>query len=368
MNLFDWLQNRWKSAAVHFIYERIGSSGVDGRSTLSSPIRSGEQYFRITLAEMFLKDDRDWFTDYSPAVYSVVKLRFGDKEETFSHVAGPSGLKDLRATSLNEGVTIDYPLTALMPFNGGDIELETGLVALPGSNDAKRLLKVLTDFSKTLAVPQLSIALGFAQPLVDGITELVGSDDTKLVLRLHDTFMQGGTLRPEYRVVINAPEGTLDPKQLWVKNDRLCYGVDAANGLIGYDYVLIRIDSVDERDDYHALSSIDEPYQGAISVLNDAILEPDPQKKKDKMSEAERLLGAAKLAAFKSKELTFKTGRRQVIQALQKGFEEAKQLLGSAAADQPIARNLSDAMIGAISPAEALLAGEVTIQDLLVEV
>jgi len=363
MNLFQWLQDRWKSAAVHLIYEPI--TLVDGRTMPSSPIRSGEQYFRITLAEMFLKNDRNWFTNYSPVVYSVVKLRFGDKEETFSHVAGPSGLKDLRAQSLNKGVTINYPLTALMPFNGGNIELETGLVALPGSNDAKRLLKVLTDFSKTLAVPQLSIALGFAQPLVDGITELVGSDGTNLVLRLHDTFTQDGTLSSGYLVVVSAAKGTLEPKQLRVKNDRLCYGTD---GLDGYDYMLLRIDSVDERDDYHALSSIDEPYQNAISALNDAVLEPDPQKKKDKMLGAERFLGAAKVAAFKSKELTFKTGRRQVIQALQKGFEEAKQLLSSGAAAQQIARSLGEAMTGAISPAEALVAGEVTVQDLLVDI
>jgi hypothetical protein len=366
MSLLDWFQSRWKNAAVHTTYEFLDASRVDGRTMSSAPIRSGEHYFRISLAEMFLKNDREWFTAYSPAVYSVVKLRFGDKEESLSHVAGPSGLKDLKATSMNKGVMINYPLMPLVPFNGGDIELESGLVALPGSNDVKRFLKVLTDFSKTLAVPQLSLALSFAQPLVDGITELVGSDETKLVLRLHDSFTQGGTIRAGYLALINAATGTLDKNEMWVKGDRLHYGAtkDSALPLEGYDYVLLRLDSVDERDDYSSLSSIDGPYQSAITALNESVVEPDPQKQKDKLTEAERLLGAAKVAVFKSKELTFKTGRRQVIQALQKGFDEAKALLAGGAAEQAISRTLAEAMTGAMSAEEALLAGEVSVADL----
>jgi hypothetical protein len=365
MGLMDWLQNRFSHEAVPLTYEFLDASRSD-RSPGPSPILSGQHYFRVTLAEMFLKNDRKWFTDIAPAVYSVIKLTFGDKEETISHVAGPSNLKELEAKSLNRGVTINYPMTPLLPFNGGSIEIEAGLVALPGSNDVKRLLKVLTDFSKTLAVPQISIALGFAQPLVDGIMELVGANDTKLVLRLHDSRIKPGDFHSGYLAVIGAAAGTIDKASLWVKGDRLHAGAEPSTAvpLTGVDYALLRIDAVDERDDYHALSSIDTPYQAAIAALNDAIGEPDPAKQKDKMLEAERMLGAAKVAAFKSKELTFKVGRRQVIQALQQGFDEAKQLLGQGAAEQDIARTLSQAAANAMSPAEALLAGEVTVRDL----
>jgi hypothetical protein len=315
---------------------------------------------------MFLKNDKEWFTQRSPAVYSVIRLRFGDKEEVFSHLSGPTMLQNMDATSLNKGVTINYPLMALTPFNGGDIELEAGLVSLPGSNEAKQLLKVLTDFIKTLAVPHLSVALGFAQPLVDGITQLVGSNEAKLVLRLHDTFAQNHAIKPGYLAIIDAPAGSIPASELFVKGDRLHRGASlaASTPLTGFHYTLLRVDTVDERDDYHALASIDEPYQSAIQALNEAVLEFDEQKQKDKMLEAERLLGAAKIAAFKAKELTLKTGRRQVITALQKGFEEAKALLGPGAAEQAVPRTLSEAMQGAMKPSEALLAGDVTIHDL----
>ena len=365
MNLLDWFQSRWKNDAVHWTYEFLDATRSD-KPTGPSPILSGEHYFRISVAEMFLKNDRNWFTDVAPAVYSVIKLTFGNREETISHVAGPSNLKDLEAKSLNRGVAVNYPMTQLLPFNGGSVEIETGLVALPGTNDTKRLLNVLTSFSKTLAVPQLSIALTFAQPLVDGIMELVGANDTKLVLRLHDSYTQPGSFRSGYLAIVSAPAGTVDKKTLWVKGDRLHRGdtLDTAQPLTGFDYVLLRIGAVDERDDYHALSAIDDPYQSAIAALNEAIGEPDPSKQKDKMLEAERLLGAAKVAAFKSKELTFKVGRRQVIQALQKGFDEAKELLGQGAAEQNVPRTLTQALAGAMSHDEAILAGEVTVRDL----
>lgn len=365
MSLFSWFKDRWKHEAVHSTYEFLDAAHVEGRSIPAGSIRSGEQYLRLTLAEMFLKNDREWFTAYTPAVYSAVSLTFGNSKEELSHVAGPSGLKDLKAGAANRSVTLNYPLTPLVPFNGGDIELELGLVALPGSNDAKRLLKVLTDFSTSLAVPQISLALSFAQPLVSGITELVGAEDTKLVLRLHDTFT-AATLQAGYWVVVGAPTGALSAAQMWVKNDRLHYGptAAAATALTGYDYALFRLDALAERDDYQALTAIGEPYQAAIDALSASIQEPDPQKQKDKLLEAERLLGAAKLAAYKSKELTFKAGRRQVIEALQKGFNEAKGLLGSGAAEQNVAATLARAMAGAMSAKEAVLAGEVSIRDL----
>jgi hypothetical protein len=365
MSILTWFKERWKTEAVHSSYEFIDFARSD-HTFPSTALKSGEQYFRITMAEMFLKNDKEWFTKRAPAVYTVISLRFGDKEEVLSHVSGPSGLKDLKAESLNRGVTINYPLMVLTPFNGGDIEIEAGLVSLPGSNESKRLLKVLTDFSKTLAVPQISMALSFAQPLVDGIADLVGSDEAQLVLRLHDTFTQNTPIKPGYFAIIDAPAGTISADELWVKGDRLLRGesLAKATALIGYHYALLRVDAVDERDDYQALSSIAVPYQSAIATLNAAILEPDEQKQKDKMLEADRLLGAAKIAAFNAKELTSKAGKRQVILALQKSFEEARALLGSGAAEQSVARTLEQAMSNTISVEEALIAGEVTARDL----
>jgi hypothetical protein len=211
------------------------------------------------------------------------------------------------------------------------------------------------------------VALGFAQPLVDGIMSLVGAKSTKLVMRLHDQFGGGKALSAGYLVIANAPAGELKKEQLWVNNDRLHHGPErqSATNLTGYDYALIRIDVVAERDDYHALSSIDEPYKSAVAALGEAMQQFDEAKQKEKLLEAERLLMAAKIAAFKAKELTVKVGRRQVIQALQASFDEAKQLLAPGAADQErVSRTLEQAMKQAMPASEALIAGEITASEL----
>jgi len=366
-SLFKWFADRFQKDAVHYTYVYLDPSRSEGRTFQTTPVVSGEHYFSITLAEMFLSKSKEWFTNRSPALYSLIKLKFGDKEETFTQVAGPSGLQDLDAKSLDRGVLLNYSLTPLIPFNGGDIELEAGLVSLPGSNEASSLLKVLTDFSKTLAVPQLSVALGFAQPLVDGITTLVGAKETQLTLRLHDKFGAGKPLSPGYLAVLSAPEGTFN-EPLWVKNDKLHRGPDqkTAQPVVGLDYFLLRLDAVAERDDYHALAAIDGPYQSAVAALGEAVVEFEPAKQKDKLLEAERLLVAAKVAAYKAKELTFKTGRRQVIEALQRSFQEAKGLLAPGAAEQSsVSKTLAQVMQNAMQADEARLLGEVGPRDLM---
>ena len=365
MNVFDFFRDRWRSDAVQLTLESIGAAQISGPTEPPVALRAGERYFRITLAEMFLKNDRDWFTDYAPAIYSIVKLKFGDREEIVSHISGPSGLKDLEAASLNRAVLLNYFLTPLLPFNGGDVELEIGLVALPGSNSAKRLLKVLTDFSKTLAVPQVSIAMGFAQPLLNGIMELVGSGETKLVLRLRNGFGQGGNaLTSGFFAVIDIPAGTLDKRRLFVRDDRLHYGdtLQTAVPLRGLNYFLVRIDAPEVRDDYLALASINDPFRKAMDALQAAVQSSDA-KKKEKLEEAEGYLTQARFAAYGAKELTTKVGRRQVVDALRAEFDQAKRDFGEGVAGSQ--SDLAQAMANAQSPSEARRAGEVQLSELL---
>jgi hypothetical protein len=167
----------------------------------------------------------------------------------------------------------DRRLDVLEPFNGGDVEIEAGLVAVKGEDDGKRLLKVLGDFRKVLAVPHLSTALSYAGPLADGISELVGNANNRPVLRLHDTFNDANRLRPMHLVVVLAPEGTLAKEKITVEGEQLRYD---GKPLSGYDYLVFRIDAPAERDNWDSLSAIAEPYDDAIGMLEKAYGLPDP--------------------------------------------------------------------------------------------
>src|SRR4051794_27360837 len=149
MDLLKWLKERWQTDATHDAYWRLVSAQ-------NVQARSGENYFQLTLTEMFLKDDRKWFAAWQPACYVAVRFRFGDKDETINHLAGVSALKDVDAGHINRGVALNYSITPLVLFNGGEVEIDAGLIAVKNEDDIKRLVKVLGDFSRVLAVPQLS--------------------------------------------------------------------------------------------------------------------------------------------------------------------------------------------------------------------
>jgi hypothetical protein len=164
-------------------------------------------------------------------------------------------------------------------------------------------------------------------------------------------------------VVVSDPGGRLQQSRISIEGGRLRY--DGAP-LTGYNYLVFRIDTPAERDDWESLSSIEEPYQAAVEMLQSALTNPDPELSKNMLVEADRRLGAAKLAAFRAKELTKVVGRNQVIAALHDRYADAKKKLAPGAAEQPeIPRTLTQVMASRISVEDARRRGEMSEQDLI---
>ncbi|HKU77098.1 MAG TPA: hypothetical protein VJR02_24515 [Pyrinomonadaceae bacterium] len=363
MGVLDWFKSRFKDEAKKYIYTEIDPSHVkfnDNHQINPQPLKAGTHYFRLWLVEMFLKNDRDWFKSWHPAVHSAISFTFGDKTELITHVAGPTRLKDIGPANLDKVVTVNRPLTSLVPFNGGEVAIDAGLLAMEGKDDLKGFLNVLGDFSSLLVVPQLSAALAIATPLAKGVSELVGSTNGKLVLGLSDTWTGGAgggnLLREKYFTVILAKENEINKEKLWVENDRLKYG-DAQSSsklLTGYNYMLFRIERQDEFDSWDSLTSIKEPFDQALLLL-----------KAGNKDEAAALIKQAKLAAYNAKELTRDIDSRRIIEIIQQRFDTAKEFLGSAAFEE-FDRSLTTAMSasGVMSPEEAASKGRLRIEDL----
>jgi hypothetical protein len=336
--MFDWFKSRFSHDADHYLYVPIPAQRVrlsSGEKAPDTVAVAGEHYFRIWLVQMFLKKDRDWFSAWHPAVHASVELQFGGSSETLTSLAGASRLKDVDASHLERVVSLNHPLTALLPFNGGSVALAAGLLAMQGKSDVKEFIKVVSSFSGLLAVPELSRVLSVAGPLADGVSSLVGATNGQLVLGLNQTFTGGGgtaeaVLRAGYVAVVAATRQELDPGRLSVREDQL-YLDDGP--LTGRHYLLFRIECRDGRDDWDSLSSIQEPYAQAIELL-----------RLNQVTEAETSLRAAVAAAYKAKELTKIVDRRRVVTQLKARFEEAKTDLGARA----IARGGSTASLAAV--------------------
>jgi hypothetical protein len=232
-----------------------------------------------------------------------------------------------------------------------------GLVAMQGEDYIASFLKVMGDFAGLLAVPQLSSALQVAGPLASGLQVLLGASDGMLHLGLHQAYASAGggggnELRPGYLLVALAQEGQLALDQLWVTEDRLRYGPSQAEStpLTGHTYMLFRIESRVERDDWDALESIQTPFQGALEALGAG----EPER-------AESMYRRAIVAALGSLDLT-RTDRRRVAQALKDGYEEARGMGLGAIGGQT--STLSQAMQRAPSVEYAAALGELSFEEL----
>ncbi len=367
MTLIQWLKDRWQSEAVHNTYFRIPDANVktqDGGALTPTPVKAYEQYYKITLAEMFLRYRREWGASWYPTVIVSIDLKFGDKAQQIAHVAGQTTLKDFKITDSN-CVALNHTVTTVLPFNGGEIEMEAALLAMQGKSDVTGLIKVLANFSKLLVVPQLSAALNVAQPLADGVAELVGATDAHPVLRIHDKWGgEGGVdtniLRAGYFVALSAEEGEVPKQELFVREGRLYRGDDP---MTGYDYMLFRVDVNSTRDDGDSLASISQPYQEAIDLLENSIKADSPETQKAMKGEAEKRFASARVAVFRAPELTRIVGKNQVMDALDRQWKQAKEQLGQGVASLAVARTLQDAMRKPLSFDRALDRGELREED-----
>ena len=334
--VLDWFGDRFQRDATH----RLAPFIPDGVGAL----KANEHYFRLWLDEMFLKDERRWFTEWHPAVHSAVTFEFGDQSQVITRIAGASTLKDVDEKHLNKVITLSTALTGLMPYRGGLVRINAALLAMKGEDSVKQLIDVLGEISTKLAVPQLSTAVNIAKPLAQGVSALVGITDGEMMLGV-DATLSGVELQSgSYAIVFATPE-EVPVADLSVEAHRLHF---RKRPLEGRNYILLRIERLDTRDDWDSLSAIHDPYQQAIDLLTDGDLPP-----------AQKALKKAIGGALKSSDLT-ESDRRRVIDALKKRYADAEKLVGSGAFNEAADKSLSSLLKHAISPSEAAALGKIS--------
>ena len=226
MSLLDSLKSIFAKDARKQAYVFLPYTNIEKPNFPDEPLEAGKHYFRLWLAEMFLEKDVDWFRTWYPVTHTLVTFQFGDQTLEIPHVAGASQLNGLTEGNLQKLIQLNYPLTTLMPFNGGVVDIVAALVAMQGKDYISSVVKVLGDLSKLLVVPQLSAALSIALPIANGVQDLLGGASGEMRLGLHQAFVgKGGAgtnlLRGGYIAVIDAPAEQYPESKLFVKQDRL---------------------------------------------------------------------------------------------------------------------------------------------------
>jgi hypothetical protein len=347
MPLLDWFTNRFRHEAVHYVYAPIPASNVrysDGKAPDYTELAAGADYFKIWLVEMFLKRDRDWFSRWHPAVHAAVTFQFGGDSKVISSVVSQTRdanvLKDFGDGDLDRFVRMNAELTGLLPFNDGSVAVDVGLIGLQGNSDVKNLIKAMGSFGSLLAVPQLSAAVKVAEPLANAIGSLVGATEGALMIGLSQTFSEKGggaeaVLRGGYYAMVDASGGQVDRDKLWVVEDHLQYGgtAETSKPLVGYNYILIRVERRDKREDWDDMPAIHGPYQNVLNALQTG-----------NVDQAKVHLKTAIAAAVAAPELTKKVDRRRVVEALNTKFEDDRNLLITAPATRKVDTSLKNLM------------------------
>jgi hypothetical protein len=260
MTVWDKFRSWFEQDGVHFISHALARAQVDVAYD-DTPVAADRGYLRIWLVEMFLTKARSWFQDWQPAVHGRVKLTFADQTAEIVRLAAPSADK-FRAT---KAVMNNYVLLDLVPFRGGLVEIEAGLLALRGTDRLARAIGVVSAFSD-LVVPPLAQALPIAAKVRDSLAQLVDDID-EVHLGAHQTLGGAGganPLRPGYVAIVRATDTELDRSKLCVRGDRLCDG--SGKPLTGVDYMLLRIETAPSRDDLQHFSDIAQLRKAAIEA------------------------------------------------------------------------------------------------------
>jgi hypothetical protein len=309
--------------------------------------------------------DKAPLADYYPVLHSVVRFDYASKPVELSRVTGLDSLKCSAGGSIemSKVTALNFPLTELVPFNGGTVELSAGLLAMKEKDLVQAAIKMATDFSSLLAVPQLSPVLALAQPLATNIERLVGMGDNQFRLGYHNTFASangGGSndLRPQYIAILASHAGdniSRDGAGHWVINDHLVYINPDPNANqtpidVPRDYILLRLEVRRSRDEeWNNLPSLNEPFVESLRLVAS-----DPTK-------ASAQLKRAILGIFESPDIA-ENDREIIAKRLREKYDLRKELLTSGleslgGEEEPL--TLADALsgLGEKSPASSPTSG-----------
>jgi hypothetical protein len=215
----------------------------------ATPVQPYAGYLRLWLAEGFLAQQRSWGATHFPALHGGVSLSFvGAEPTTFTTFARPP------QAWTTPGARLDFPISPLVPFNGGTVEVEAALYQATVQGP----LGVAADLLGSLAPlmgPPLSVAAAIADRVSDGLDRVLDATGNQPVLGLHWTMISpgggGNVLRPGHLVLMGNPEsrltGTLVISDGRVRLQSPQGGAELPTGV---DYLVLRVECRPDRDDW----------------------------------------------------------------------------------------------------------------------
>jgi hypothetical protein len=227
-------------------------------STAGYPINRDQTYFTLRINEMYLAENRQWWTIYDPFVVVVAEFNHGQERVVIPSIVGPNLIRKQASSDQPQygTVLLDTRVTGPHPYRGGDVDVSVGFYRVQRANHAHTLLKVVDSLSASLGGPgELQAIAKTGGALLEGVEGLLGLQETTY-LAGHRISLANSPLDPftaGFSALI-APPAPVDPGCLGVENRRLYISTNGdSRPYRGSDFILLSIAGTSERGDENLL-------------------------------------------------------------------------------------------------------------------
>jgi hypothetical protein len=224
----------------------------------TDPFEPGEHYFEVSINEMYLTYDREWFRVFDPMVFVVSEFTYDKKIETVPFIVGPSLMQQFKHELPAGMIFSNTRVAGPYPYRGGRLVLSVILYKITRKNYIQQILGLVENTAAALSFSSLiSGYLKVASVIVDGVETLFNTGEIAPIIGSRREFDpdRGDIFKPLYFALVDAPESDIDRDKLWVNNNQLFWGENSENitPFRDADYVLYSINQTKSRGDITTL-------------------------------------------------------------------------------------------------------------------
>jgi hypothetical protein len=236
-----------RSRAANWTFGGLGADQVPD-SLAHETVEPEGAYLSGFLRSMWITDVRKGVTRFYGTLHSHTSLpHLSGGMAEFQVIVTPPDLRDVERADSNRFITRNIRLFGPVPYRGGDLEIELGLLSVKAGDLVGPFVDLLESMSGVAGTALIEAARPFAEPVRRGFDLLMGTGgDAILEIGLATTFS-----RPETGsfVIMRKQSDEVTLSQIKVTDDfRLVDG--AGEALVDFPYAIVAVEASARRDDW----------------------------------------------------------------------------------------------------------------------
>jgi hypothetical protein len=254
----NFIDNIFHEKTKDWIFAPLGPNQVPN-SAPREPIDPYYSYISIFLRSAHIVNVRSGLKRFYGVVHSNIQVPHRSGEDArFAVVTVPTAMRDLDPNRLDRIVQLNHQLVGPVPYVGGDLKMQIGLLSVASADLAAPYLQLLETLSEKAGVAYISLALPFADVITSGINLLTGGADQS-ILEIGVSVEENSPMTGWY-VVARAAKDSFKVQNLKIDpNDNKLLAEDGTS-LKDYPYLVIEVKKDKARNDWFKIPELAQAY------------------------------------------------------------------------------------------------------------